>query len=95
MVIGSAAATSTAGVDVYINLSPLEVQDADPAKVRSRSIDVPGHFQRTDAGENAWQLSAVWRFRGAVKNDVQHHQGKKIQLADAATEQRKHNLIAT
>lgn len=53
---GLAAAMPAAGVDVNSNLSPLEVQDAEPADVGSRSIDVGGRFQRTDNGGREWQL---------------------------------------
>ena len=49
-------AMPAAGVDVNSNLSPLEVQDAEPADMGSRSVDVRGRFQRTNDGKNEWQL---------------------------------------
>jgi hypothetical protein len=45
-----------AGVDVNSNLSPLEVEDAEPADVGSCSLDIRGRFQRTDNGESEWLL---------------------------------------
>ena len=50
------AALPAAGVDVNSNLSPLEVQDAEPADAGSRSLDVRGRFQHTDEGKREWLL---------------------------------------
>lgn len=66
-VFGLAAAMPAAGVDVNSNLSPLEVQDAEPADVGSRSVDVRSRFQRTDDGKNEWLLQPQIKF-GLTEN---------------------------
>ena len=67
LAFGLAVATPAASVDINSNLSPLEIQDADPSDVGSRSVDVSARYQRTEDGENEWQLQPRVKF-GVAKN---------------------------